>query len=343
MEEIDVATRDYTGVTTEQIVVEMLTENTGSHFLDSGGAYGRHWQRNQGRDFSAEPVVSHEWSVWRNKEKGEVYGRPDLMATVSLYHWMVHSLEFDAELQVELDQYAEANSGNWLQVQEEFAEQLHEQGRLDCEPRTFNTYNDPDYIDLSQVIQYVSLTLDGEHEPTHMIVSVHGGCDVRGGYGAPKVFKMHGEEYDIWDTAHVKDFYLVDGSAGWWGNGPCTRDIEPADYNPEGLKLDFTQLPTYTVEWVVELCPAAAEVQAALDSIPDKVKALQENFGESGVTHAKSMERTQAALRKELLDLCRDWLIEQHGVALLVHDHKLWLAAEDPEELAEIRAGVSWA
>ena len=26
-----------------------FTENTGAHFLDSGGAYGRHWERNAGR------------------------------------------------------------------------------------------------------------------------------------------------------------------------------------------------------------------------------------------------------------------------------------------------------
>ena len=32
---------------TEKMVFELITENTGQHFLDSGGAYGRHWERNQ--------------------------------------------------------------------------------------------------------------------------------------------------------------------------------------------------------------------------------------------------------------------------------------------------------
>ena len=32
---------------TQQAIFEMLTENTGKHFLDSGGDNGRHWQRNQ--------------------------------------------------------------------------------------------------------------------------------------------------------------------------------------------------------------------------------------------------------------------------------------------------------
>jgi len=29
---------------TETVIYKMLTENTGKHFLDSGGEYGRHWQ-----------------------------------------------------------------------------------------------------------------------------------------------------------------------------------------------------------------------------------------------------------------------------------------------------------
>ncbi len=33
--------------TTEQVIYEMLTESTGTNFLDSGGDNGRFWQRNQ--------------------------------------------------------------------------------------------------------------------------------------------------------------------------------------------------------------------------------------------------------------------------------------------------------
>ena len=34
---------------TERKIAEMLLENTGSHFLDSGGAYGRAWQHERAR------------------------------------------------------------------------------------------------------------------------------------------------------------------------------------------------------------------------------------------------------------------------------------------------------
>ena len=46
--------------TTEQVIYEMLTESTGTHFLDSGGATGRHWQQNQKRtleDFKKDELV----------------------------------------------------------------------------------------------------------------------------------------------------------------------------------------------------------------------------------------------------------------------------------------------
>ena len=48
---------------TKQIIYEMLTENTGTHFLDSGGEDGRNWQRNQKKtleDFENEEYISKE-------------------------------------------------------------------------------------------------------------------------------------------------------------------------------------------------------------------------------------------------------------------------------------------
>ena len=57
--------------TTKKIIYEMLTENTGAHFLDSGGAYGRNHERNAKKtinDFEAEPEEFWELSKWKNKE-----------------------------------------------------------------------------------------------------------------------------------------------------------------------------------------------------------------------------------------------------------------------------------
>lgn len=53
-------------MTIEQTVFDMMTTSTGTHMLDSGGANGRHWQRNQERSiehFLSEPeaVLSTEY------------------------------------------------------------------------------------------------------------------------------------------------------------------------------------------------------------------------------------------------------------------------------------------
>lgn len=54
---------------TQEKIIELLKEPTGRSILDSGDYYGRHWERNQGRDFVAEPPVELSFSVWPNGEE----------------------------------------------------------------------------------------------------------------------------------------------------------------------------------------------------------------------------------------------------------------------------------
>ena len=54
--------------TVEQTIYEMLIENTGTHMLDSGGANGRNWQKNQNlklEDFKNQPSATAE--IYLNK------------------------------------------------------------------------------------------------------------------------------------------------------------------------------------------------------------------------------------------------------------------------------------
>jgi hypothetical protein len=37
--------------TTEQVLIGVLKGNTGRAICDSGDVYGKHWERNQNRDF----------------------------------------------------------------------------------------------------------------------------------------------------------------------------------------------------------------------------------------------------------------------------------------------------
>ena len=65
----------------KKTIYKMLTENTGTHFLDSGGANGRNWQRNQTKtikDFQDEPEAKLSFDV----SGDHIYLEP----TVSVFH-----------------------------------------------------------------------------------------------------------------------------------------------------------------------------------------------------------------------------------------------------------------
>jgi hypothetical protein len=47
---------------TQTVLLEMFQENTGAHMLDSGGAYGRNWERNQGKDLFEEPMIDAQYA-----------------------------------------------------------------------------------------------------------------------------------------------------------------------------------------------------------------------------------------------------------------------------------------
>jgi hypothetical protein len=184
---------------TREVLREMLKENTGRHMLDSGGAYGRHWEKNEAEDFENHPDAWPEWRVatWRKDKPASL----EANVTLDLYHFLAERLEFLPERQSELDAIAEANPDeNWFEVAAHYAEVLGElgaQGPLgEGEPMTVNTYNHESL--LSQTIQFILLEdPDGDSEQHICILQIHGGCDVRGGYTAPKVFRTW--SYDILD------------------------------------------------------------------------------------------------------------------------------------------------
>lgn len=183
---------------TDLVLAAMLTENTGRHMLDSGGAYGRNWERNQGLTVEAlvaAPAVSlTEYGV-----------------TLDLFHWLRDRLTYDAALDRKLEVwnalfYADSP---WLEVMETFAAKLTTgdvNGDLDggylC--GTYNSYNHEDL--LSQTIQF-TICKDPEYGDPIVFLQIHGGADVRGGYTRPRAFRIDGGE-----AADMLDF---DGFSVW--------------------------------------------------------------------------------------------------------------------------------
>ena len=174
---------------TQKLVYSMLTENTGSHMLDSGGAYGRNWERNQAKtieDFDNELEATIDKSEWTDKD-GKVH--TEYERTVSVFHYL-SELESDHLC----DKFNELNT-NCKDWDGDFAWGVSQKGADFLEligmesKHEFNTYNGDS--DLSQILQ--GSWLEDADGDTYLLLQIHGGCDARGGYTDAKLFKPQDE------------------------------------------------------------------------------------------------------------------------------------------------------
>ena len=213
----------------KQLVYEMLTENTGKHFLDSGGTDGRGWQRNQKKtlqDFENEEEERYDFDP---KHK-------DITRTVSVFHYLTNNLEID-DICEEFNEIQE-KSNNWdadcdaygvSQEAHEFLEAMHEV-KIN---RSWNTYNGES--DLSQILQGANLTINDED---YVLIQIHNGADARGGYTDAKLFKM-------------EDYYIHEYLQEWKDSSEIEEDVR------EGYIESFTDYwdntKTYTNEQVKQI------------------------------------------------------------------------------------------
>lgn len=175
-----------TSTKTQELIFSMLVENTGRHFLDSGDHYGRHWEKNKNKtiqDFIKEPEATLE--IDGSDYSGSV--------SISLFHYLDKALELDEFC----EQFNSIPCDNW----DSDIYGVSSQGKdyLDgLEATVKGDYNsDNGESALSQVIQYTTLDIDGGE---YILIQVHGGCDVRGGYTNAKLFRIT-DEYLLLETA----------------------------------------------------------------------------------------------------------------------------------------------
>ena len=170
-------------MTTKEIIYSMLIENTGTHMLDSGGANGRGWQRNQKK--TIEDFENEQDEVYQLDAKYK-----EIYRTVSVFHYLTNNLEIDNicehfnNLQNAFDNWdADADVyGVSFQAFE------YLQNNFDIEvQRSWNTYNGES--DLSQILQGANITINDEE---YILIQIHNGADARGGYTDAKLFKLEG-------------------------------------------------------------------------------------------------------------------------------------------------------
>lgn len=213
---------------TAERLQRMLKENTGRSVFDSGDYYGRHWQQNRDVEFSQQP----EGNLQISNRRGEL----EILATISTYHFLVDRLIYNPELDERYCEFAALRCiGLDLRTAEMFVDSEHGRGIYgEDNPLSINTYNGEDL--LSQVIQYVYWT---DEAGAHVLLQIHGGCDVRGGYTDPSAF-------DVTDMDGTSIFDNARASICCDECGKCWDTHNGVHWAPEGCYgRDFMPLNEY--------------------------------------------------------------------------------------------------
>lgn len=216
---------------TEAVLLEMLTENTGRSILDSGDAYGRKWERNQalGIDGLAQiPAVT-----WHG-------GSPTIQLFGYLKSLLTYAADFDQFWQ-KFDE--ERPQESWGENLEEWLDTLGVKPEAESDfysgRSSHNTYN-WEYSLLSQVIQFTLFDVGGAD---FVALQIHGGCDIRGGYTKPRIFRLDGFRED-----------LICGAES--ASVECSSCKLELDFSPDSIQINTDNIEN----------PEHAERMEALDS-----------------------------------------------------------------------------
>ena len=225
-------TRELTA--TETKLIELLTTSTGSAMMDSGGTpqydadgkytgsihgYGRAHERNQGRTFVDEPATSLHFSSWcvdkTGKEGPTTERGGDIEFAIEVFHYLNRYLDYDKSLDGfyswYTDEIKEEKDDPYSQDVEDFIQWMRDSGFEigglhgdNEEAWSGNTYNGD--CNLTQTLQYWLLSVNEVPEEYEerlpcpsfymLILQIHQGADVRGGYTAPTVFTAN-DQYDM--------------------------------------------------------------------------------------------------------------------------------------------------
>jgi hypothetical protein len=154
-------------------------ENTGAALGDSGDAYGRHWE---------DPNVP-------NEDVGILSWDEGCSATINTAAYLNDRFEIDRAIQKKWETYNGKHPDyDWFESGKHFMESIGYTSSA-CD----NVYNQENT--LSQVFIY-EVWLDKDGDPDDywnatdnavVVIHIHTGCDVRGGYGRPIFCKAKGD------------------------------------------------------------------------------------------------------------------------------------------------------
>lgn len=222
----------------EQTIYEMLVENTGTALCDSGGIYGRNWEKNKGKtlaDFKREPSVSFDQPTKTQPHLDYV--------SVSIFKVLTEYAEL--ELDELCDEYnhkfipAKDWNSDIFGVSEKAERWLTKNSFTSGD--SWNTYNEES--NLSQVLQ--GTILKHASGDSYVLMQVHGGADVRGGYTDARLFKLTDDYINLDPPIYAEidgDTFRFDGSKLYHDNNESTDGQEyTKDFTAESKIKLFLQ------------------------------------------------------------------------------------------------------
>lgn len=251
---------------TEMKLWDMLKENTGRCLVDSGGAYGRMWERNQAVDFKKRPAYRIE--AYRSHD-----GKVEVVAYYDLFHWLSERITYQPILDKHFRGWIDKNWGDindWDEmitkwVEKYFPNARHPFDRSEDELLSGYTYNEENCLSQDFIYNIFKIgdsekaleKIAGQSEII-LLLRIHGGCDARWGFTEPAVFSVrnirHGGIYEFCDWRRIRIF-------------PDT----PKDY--DGVYLEWDQEDSYGNYFADsdhrELTAEECEELGILDSIND--------------------------------------------------------------------------
>ena len=289
---------------TQFVLKEMFCENTGSHFLDSGGAYGRGYD-------SANAIKHLDWMEQKSAvavvDQYSRDGSYNFYVSKNAYLFLCDKLEYDLEMDQRFHKWSNSQDtfrfvyydkikipsiGNNKVKEQTISKQRiekfkpKEENYYNCMTKWkdwlsqmdffvndyedlngYNTYSSGESC-LNKTLQWEMFAIhSGEYEGHYIILQIHNGCDVRGGYSTPHVFKFDEDEFWCYlsdltarcpnfgkieaeipgvqmnldgkpsldpniDLKHV-DCYSDDGGSHWYGNGGAGIEPETVKYTTD--------------------------------------------------------------------------------------------------------------
>lgn len=261
---------------TKKIIAGMLKENTGQHFLDSGGAYGRNYERNQLITFENTPRVYLEITKY-----GIEYTR-------SLYWFLSDNLEYSPKLTNSFNSFAAKKCDkydSWYECLNKWFDWkiktgfivktgIHGEGNtpvkaddIMCE----NIYNGEN--NLSQIFQY--WLFQDDYNTDYIALMVHGGCDVRGGYTSPKFFELRKDSFFMVADGYIRcennHAWYTDDDYNWY---PANNE----KYNLDKCQFldydDLIELPEYQEKLSRQLVINPAQLPVFEDYKPSVINPV---------------------------------------------------------------------